>query len=254
MSVFYWFAKWTLGATLRLVFRPRVVGLENVPSRGAAIIASNHLSFSDSFFAPLVIPGRKVTFMAKAEYFTRRGIKGWFSRAFFKGIGQLSVDRSGGKASAAGLRTGLEVLQAGELLGIYPEGTRSPDGRLYRGRTGIARMVLEASVPVIPCAMVNTDRLQPPGQVVPKLVRPEVRFGKALDFSRYAGMESDRLVLRAITDEIMYELMKLSGQQYVDIYATKAKEQLRRHGKITSDDNGNSGTVGVASGRVADAE
>jgi 1-acyl-sn-glycerol-3-phosphate acyltransferase len=214
------------------VFRPRVVGLENVPAKGAAIIASNHLSFSDSFFAPLVIPGRKVTFMAKAEYFNRKGVKGWFSRVFFKSIGQLSVDRSGGRASAAGLRTGLEVLQAGELLGIYPEGTRSPDGRLYRGRTGIARMVLESGVPVIPCAMVNTDRLQPPGQVVPKIVQPEVRFGKPLDFARYAGLETDRLVLRAITDEIMYELMRLSGQEYVDIYATKAKELLKRFGKI----------------------
>jgi len=230
--VFYWLAKWTIGTTLRLVFRPRVVGLENVPAKGAAIIASNHLSFSDSFFAPLVIPGRKVTFMAKAEYFNRKGVKGWFSRVFFKSIGQLSVDRSGGRASAAGLRTGLEVLQAGELLGIYPEGTRSPDGRLYRGRTGIARMVLESGVPVIPCAMVNTDRLQPPGQVVPKIVQPEVRFGKPLDFARYAGLETDRLVLRAITDEIMYELMRLSGQEYVDIYATKAKELLKRFGKI----------------------
>jgi 1-acyl-sn-glycerol-3-phosphate acyltransferase len=230
--VFYWLAKWTIGTTLRLVFRPRVVGLDNVPAKGGAIIASNHLAFSDSFFAPLVIPGRKVTFMAKAEYFNRKGVKGWFSRVFFKSIGQLSVDRSGGKASAAGLRTGLEVLQSGELLGIYPEGTRSPDGRLYRGRTGIARMVLDARVPVVPCAMVNTDRLQPPGQVVPKSVRPEVRFGKPLDFSRYAGLETDRLVLRAITDEIMYELMRLSGQEYVDIYATKAKEQLKRFGKI----------------------
>jgi 1-acyl-sn-glycerol-3-phosphate acyltransferase len=230
--VFYWLAKWTIGTTLRLVFRPRVVGLENVPAKGAAIIASNHLSFSDSFFAPLVIPGRKVTFMAKAEYFNRKGVKGWFSRVFFKSIGQLSVDRSGGRASAAGLRTGLEVLQAGELLGIYPEGTRSPDGRLYRGRTGIARMVLESGVPVIPCAMVNTDRLQPPGQVVPKIVQPEVRFGKPLDFARYAGLETDRLVLRAITDEIMYELMRLSGQEYVDIYATKAKELLKRFGRI----------------------
>jgi 1-acyl-sn-glycerol-3-phosphate acyltransferase len=227
-SVFYWFLKWTLGASLRLVFRPKVVGVENVPAHGGAIIASNHLSFSDSFFAPLVIPGRKVTFMAKAEYFTRRGVKGTLSRWFFTSIGQLSVDRSGGKASASGLRTGLEVLEAGELLGIYPEGTRSPDGKLYRGRTGIARMVLETGVPVIPCAMINTDRLQPPGHLVPKVIRPEIRFGKPLDFSRYAGMESDRIVLRAITDEIMYELMRLSGQQYVDIYATKAKEELRR--------------------------
>jgi 1-acyl-sn-glycerol-3-phosphate acyltransferase len=227
-SVLYWFLKWTLGASLRLVFRPKVVGLENVPTHGGAILASNHLSFSDSFFAPLVIPGRKVTFMAKAEYFNQSGLKGTLSRWFFRGIGQLSVDRSGGKASASGLRTGLEVLQSGELLGIYPEGTRSPDGKLYRGRTGVARIVLEAGVPVIPCAMVNTDRVQPPGQLVPKVVRPEVRFGKPLDFSRYTGMETDRLVLRAITDEIMYELMRLSGQQYVDIYATKAKEQIQQ--------------------------
>jgi 1-acyl-sn-glycerol-3-phosphate acyltransferase len=248
--VFYWLAKWAIGTTLRVIFRPRAVGVENVPTKGAAIIASNHLSFSDSFFAPLVIPGRRVTFMAKAEYFTRGGIKGWFSRMFFKSIGQLSVDRSGGKASAAGLRTGLEVLQEGELLGIYPEGTRSPDGRLYRGRTGIARMVLEAGVPVIPCAMVNTDRLQPPGQVVPKLVRPEVRFGRPLEFSRYAGLESDRLVLRAITDEIMYELMRLSGQEYVDIYATKAKELLKKGKPVPASDVSVAGGVGAkAEGR-----
>jgi 1-acyl-sn-glycerol-3-phosphate acyltransferase len=220
--------------TLRIIFRPKVVGLENVPTEGAAIIASNHLSFSDSFFAPLVVPGRKVTFMAKAEYFNTRGVKGAVSRWFFRGAGQLSVDRSGGKASANGLTTGLEVLAAGELLGIYPEGTRSPDGHLYRGRTGVARMALEAGVPVIPCAMVNTDKLQPPGQVVPRrLVRPEVRFGTPLDFSRYAGLESDRLVLRAITDEVMYELMRLSGQEYIDIYATKAKEQIKK-GKLPS--------------------
>jgi len=127
-QVFYWFLKWTLGASLRLVFRPRVVGLENVPAHGGAIIASNHLSFSDSFFAPLVIPGRKVTFMAKAEYFNRSGMKGTLSRWFFRGIGQLSVDRSGGKASASGLRTGLEVLEAGELLvvpGVSPGGAPS---------------------------------------------------------------------------------------------------------------------------------
>jgi 1-acyl-sn-glycerol-3-phosphate acyltransferase len=232
--VFYWIFKWTLGLTLRIVFRPKVIGLENVPTEGAAIIASNHLSFSDSFFAPLVVPGRKVTFMAKAEYFNTRGLKGAVSRWFFRGAGQLSLDRSGGRASANGVSTGLEVLQSGELLGIYPEGTRSPDGHLYRGRTGVARMALEAGVPVIPCAMVNTDKLQPPGQLVPRrLVRPEVRFGKPLDFSRYAGLESDRLVLRAITDEVMYELMRLSGQEYIDIYATKAKEQIKK-GKVPS--------------------
>ena len=238
--MFYWVLKTLiLGPILRVLFRPWVEGLENVPDEGAAIFASNHLSFSDSIFLPLVVP-RRVTFLAKSDYFTGRGVKGRATAAFFKGAGQLPVDRSGGMAGEAALRSGMKVLRRGEMLGIYPEGTRSPDGRLYRGRTGVARMVLETGVPVIPCAMLNTERVQPPGQIIPRVVRPEVRFGRALDFSRYKGMESDRLVLRAITDEIMYELMRLSGQQYVDIYATKAKEQLRRHrpaGK-RSDDSG----------------
>ena len=223
--MFYWFLKKVvLGPVLRLLFRPWVEGLENVPADGPVIFASNHLSFSDSFFFPLVIP-RRVTFLAKAEYFTGKGLKGWLTARFFRGAGQLPVDRSGGRASESALRTGLRVLAKGEALGIYPEGTRSPDGRLYRGKTGVARMALEAKVVVIPVAMVGTDRIQPPGQKIPKVGRVGVRIGRPLDFSRYEGMEGDRFVLRSITDEIMYELMELSGREYVDVYAQKLKLQ-----------------------------
>jgi 1-acyl-sn-glycerol-3-phosphate acyltransferase len=224
--VFYWFLKRILiGPWLRIIFRPWVEGLENVPQTGPAILASNHLSFSDSFFMPLLVP-RRVTFIAKAEYFTGRGVKGRLSAGFFRAVGQIPVDRSGGRASEAALRSGLKILQRGELFAIYPEGTRSPDGRLYRGRTGVARLALEAGVPVIPCAMIDTEKLQPPGRILPKLIRPGVRIGKPLDFSRYEGMAGDRFVLRSMTDEIMYELMMLSGQEYVDMYATKAKELI----------------------------
>jgi 1-acyl-sn-glycerol-3-phosphate acyltransferase len=224
--VFYWVVKAIIGPLLRLVFRPWADGTENVPREGPAILASNHLSFSDHFFAPLPLP-RKVVFLAKSEYFTGRGLKGLASRAFFRGVGQIPVDRSGGQASERALRTGLRVLAHGELLGIYPEGTRTPDGRLYRGKTGVARLALEAKVPVIPTAMVGTFEFQPPGKIAPRLwVRPGVRFGKPLDFSRYYGLHEDRIVLRAITDEIMYELMNLAGQEYVDEYAQRNK--LRR--------------------------
>ena len=143
-------------------------------------------------------------------------------------MGQVPIDRSGGAASEAALRTGKRILAEGHLLGLYPEGTRSPDGRLYRGRTGIARMALETGVPVVPVAMINTDVVQPTGQVIPRLGRVGIRIGKPLDFSRYAGMEGDRFVLRSITDEIMYELMLLSGQEYVDTYATQAKLELEQ--------------------------
>jgi 1-acyl-sn-glycerol-3-phosphate acyltransferase len=226
--LFYWFLKKViLGPVLRLFFRPYVIGLENVPEDGAVIFASNHLSFSDSFFFPLLVP-RRITFLAKADYFTGKGVKGWLTAKFFRGAGQLPVDRSGGRASEAALRTGLRVLSKGEALGIYPEGTRSPDGRLYRGKTGVARMALEAHVPVIPVVMIDTEKIQPPGRVIPKIGRVGVKIGKPLDFSRYEGMEGDRFVLRSITDEIMYELMELSGQEYVDVYATAAKERAKR--------------------------
>jgi 1-acyl-sn-glycerol-3-phosphate acyltransferase len=198
--------------------------MENIPSSGPVILASNHLSFSDSIFLPLQAR-RPVVFLAKSEYFTGKGIKGALTRWFFKSTGQLPIDRSGGKASEASLNTGLKVLSQGQVLGIYPEGTRSPDGRLYRGRTGIARMVLEAKVPIIPVAMIDTEKVQPIGKRLPRIRRIGVVVGTPLDFSRFDGMEGDRIILRAVTDEIMYELRKLSGQEYVDIYASSAKEK-----------------------------
>jgi 1-acyl-sn-glycerol-3-phosphate acyltransferase len=245
--VFYWLAKAILGPFLRLVFRPWSEGTENVPRIGPAIIASNHLSFSDHFFAPLPLP-RKVVFLAKAEYFTGHGIKGLFSKAFFIGLGQIPMDRSGGEASERALSTGLRVLAAGHLLGIYPEGTRTPDGRLFRGKTGVARLALESRVPVIPCAMVGGFEFQPPGKLAPRLrIRPGVRFGRPLDFSRYYGLETDRLVLRAVTDEIMYEIMKLSGQEYVDQYAQAFKAQRqaarRAHPAGASAESGTDGSA-----------
>ena len=221
----YWVVKWILTPLLRLLFRPWVEGLENIPEEGPAILASNHLSFLDSIFLPLVVP-RRITFLAKSDYFTERGVKGRMKAVFFKGVGQLPVDRTGGSASAAALSTGKRVLAEGKLLGIYPEGTRSPDGRLYRGKTGVARMAIEAGVPVIPCAMIGTFEVQPPGTAMPKIQRVGVRIGAPLDFSRYEGMQSDRFVLRSITDEIMYELMLASGQEYVDHYAAKAKAEI----------------------------
>lgn len=226
-ELIYGAMKFSLGGSLKLAFRPWVEGLENVPAEGPAILASNHLSFSDSFFLPAVLD-RKVTFIAKAEYFTTPGVKGRLTAAFFKGVGQLPVDRSGARgAGEAAIKAGIEVIEGGGLFGIYPEGTRSPDGRLYRGKPGgLARVALATGAPVIPVAMIDTEKIQPPGKVVPKLMRPGIRIGKPLDFSRYHGMDGDRFILRSVTDEVMYEIMKLSGQEYVDIYATAAKRQI----------------------------
>ncbi len=222
----YWFLKYfVIGPWLRVLFRPWIEGLEHVPTKGAAIVASNHLSFSDSFFLPLMVP-RPITFLAKSDYFTGRGIKGLFTKAFFAGVGQVPIDRSGGRASEAAIRTGTRILGRGSLLGIYPEGTRSPNGLLYRGKTGLARMALEARVPIIPVAMIGTFEIQPPGVIKPRLRRVGIRIGPALDFSRYEGLEDDRFILRSVTDEVMYELMSLSGQEYVDMYASRAKELI----------------------------
>lgn len=214
-----------VGPFARMIWRPQIEGLEHVPDEGPAIIASNHLSFCDSLFLPLAVP-RKITFLAKSDYFTGRGIKGRFVAWFFRSVGQVPVDRSGGRASEAAIDTGLRVLGQDHLLGIYPEGTRSPDGKLYRGRTGVARMALEARVPVIPVGVIGTNKVQPPGKIMLRGGRVTIRFGEPLDFARYQGMEDDRFILRSITDELMYELMELSGQEYVDMYATRAKELL----------------------------
>ncbi len=226
--MFYWFLKLiALGPLLRLVFRPQTDGVDNVPEDGPAILACNHLSYADWLFMPLTLP-RRVTFVAKAEYFTTPGIKGWLQKQFFSGSGQVPIDRAGADAAAGALMSAKRVLQDGGLFGIYPEGTRSHDGRLYRGKTGVARLTLESGVPVIPCAVIGTDIVAPPGKKFGSVTRPVVRFGKPLDFSRYEGMENDRYILRSITDEIMYEIMRLSGQEYVDKYATVAKEEQKK--------------------------
>ncbi|MEN3309647.1 MAG: 1-acyl-sn-glycerol-3-phosphate acyltransferase [Micromonosporaceae bacterium] len=232
--VVYWLLKYViLGPWLRLIFWPRVEGRDNVPRHGPAIIASNHLSFADSIFMPLMVK-RRVTFVAKAEYFTGRGIKGFLVRMFFVGTGTIPVDRSGGRAAQAAIDTGLRILREGKLFGIYPEGTRSPDGRLYRGKTGVARLALESGAPVIPVVMLNADEIQPPGRKLPRLIRPRIRFGRPLDFSRYQGMSGDRFIERAVTDEIMYELMDLSGREYVDVYAQKVKSGQEKAAAIAA--------------------
>jgi 1-acyl-sn-glycerol-3-phosphate acyltransferase len=207
---------------LMILFRPKVKGLRNVPASGPVIIASNHLSFSDSIFMPLVVP-RKVTFLAKSEYFTSPGPKGLLKKLTFIALGQVPVDRSGGRRSEAALITGLKILAEGKCLGIYPEGTRSPDGRLYKGRTGIARLAIESGAPIIPVAMFNTEKIQPTGTVVPKVMRVEMIFGEPLYFE---GDSTDLLYLREVTDKIMATIQELSGQEYVDTYATKAKKNL----------------------------
>ena len=209
-----------------LAFRPKVRGLRHVPSKGPVIIASNHLSFSDSIFMPLVVP-RKVTFLAKSEYFTSPGPKGLLKKLTFIALGQVPVDRSGGRRSEAALITGLKVLAEGKCLGIYPEGTRSPDGRLYKGRTGIARLAIESGAPIIPVAMFNTEKIQPTGTVVPKVMRVEMIFGEPMYFE---GDSTDLLYLRVVTDKIMATIQALSRQEYVDTYATKAKKNLEEEG------------------------
>lgn len=222
--LFYWFLKFlALGPMLKTVFRPRTEGKHNVPASGPVILASNHLSYADWLFVPLTVR-RKVSYVAKAEYFTTPGFKGWLQKMFFTGAGQIPIDRSGASAAEGALLSAKKVLEDGGIFGIYPEGTRSPDGRLYRGRTGVARMAIETGAPVIPVGVSNTDVIAPPDKLFGKIVRPLVRYGEPLDFSRYQGMENDRFVLRAVTDEIMYEIMKLSGQEYVDEYANRKRK------------------------------
>ncbi|MGH3728220.1 MAG: lysophospholipid acyltransferase family protein [Micromonosporaceae bacterium] len=224
----YWVLKFiVLGPWLKLVWRPKVEGLEHIPDDGPAILASNHLSFSDSIFLPLVLK-RKIVFVGKSEYFTGRGFKGWFNRFFFTGVGTIPVDRTGGRAAQAALETAKRVLGEGKLFGIYPEGTRSPDGKLYRGKTGVARLALETGAPVIPALMMNTDEIQPVGKILPRVMRVHIRLGRPLNFSRYAGLAGDRFIERSVTDEIMYEMMELSGREYIDQYAAKVKAALEK--------------------------
>jgi 1-acyl-sn-glycerol-3-phosphate acyltransferase len=223
-AMWYWLFKYIfLGPLLQLLGRPKVEGLEYVPSSGPVILASNHLAVMDSFFLPLVVR-RRITFLAKSEYFTGTGLKGWLSRWFFTALGQVPIDRSNADAAQAALDTAERVLGGGKLLGMYPEGTRSPDGRLYKGKTGLGRLALDTGVPVIPVAMIGTNVVNPPGTTMLRFGRVTVRFGKPMDFSRFDGLAGNRFIERAVTDEVIYELMELSGQEYVDIYAASVKE------------------------------
>ncbi|GAS93321.1 1-acylglycerol-3-phosphate o-acyltransferase [Mycolicibacterium canariasense] len=212
-----------MGPLLRLLGRPKVQGLEYVPDSGPVILASNHLAVADSFYLPLVVR-RRITFLAKAEYFTGTGIKGKLTKFFYSSTGQVPIDRTDADSAQAALQTAQRILAQGKLLGMYPEGTRSPDGRLYKGKTGLARIALESGIPVIPVAMIGTNVVNPPGSKMWHFGRVEVRFGKPMDFSRFEGLAGNRFIERAVIDEVMYELMRLSGQEYVDLYAADVKE------------------------------
>jgi 1-acyl-sn-glycerol-3-phosphate acyltransferase len=212
-----------LGPLLRLMYRPRILGLENIPAEGAAILAANHQSFLDDFLLPLAVPRRKVVFLAKADYFDK-----WYLRWFFKAANVIPVRRESRSASEAALQAGVEALREGKLIGIFPEGTRSPNGKLYRGKTGMARMALEAQVPVIPVAIRGTFEALPYDRKVPRTGKVEIRFGEPLRFDRHYETPSDRFVLRSVTDEIMYEIMLLSGQEYVDQYGSRTKGSMDR--------------------------
>ena len=223
--MWYWLFKYIfMGPVLTLLGRPKIEGLEYVPDDGAVILASNHLAVADSFYLPLVVK-RRITFLAKSEYFTGAGIKGWFQRWFYTVAGQVPIDRTDADSAQAALDTAARILNEGKLLGMYPEGTRSPDGRLYKGKTGVARMALEAGVPVIPVAMLGTDRVNPIGSRTWRPHKVHIKIGEPLDFSRYHGMAGDRFIERSMTDEIMYALMELTGQTYVDMYAASVKER-----------------------------
>ena len=205
------------------IWRPTVRGLEHVPETGGVILASNHLSFADSLVIPIVVP-RKVVFLAKSDYFTGTGVKGALSRAWFSGLGMLPVDRDDSKAALASLDTALEVLGRGEAFGIYPEGTRSRDGRLYRGRTGVAHLALTAGVPVVPVGLTGTEKLQPVGSNLPRVVPVTVEFGEPIDFTgRYDGVPTGR-ARREATDEIMAAIQRLSGQEEAGVYNDRAAD------------------------------
>src|SRR5690242_6407399 len=224
--MWYWLFKYIfMGPLLSLLGRPKVEGLEHVPHSGPMILASNHLAVADSFYLPLVVR-RRITFLAKQEYFTGSGLKGRLTAWFYTVAGQVPIDRTDADSAQAALTTAARILGGGKLLGMYPEGTRSPDGRLYKGKTGLARLALETQVPVIPVAMIGTDVVNPPGSKMWRFGRVTVRFGAPMDFSRFEGLAGNRFIERAVIDEVMYELMRLSGQEYVDLYAADVKEQV----------------------------
>lgn len=212
-------AKAVLSPVFRGLWRINTVGLENLPSAGGAVLCPNHTSVIDSFFLPLVLP-RRITYVGKAEY-----MDSWKTKHLFPAMGMIPIDRSGGNASERALNTAARVIEAGELFGIYPEGTRARDGRLHRGHTGPARLALRTGVPIVPVGILGTREIQPPEAKLPRpFKRAEVRFGRPIDVARYADRVDDRMVLRQIIDEVMYAIRELTGQEYVDEYATKKAE------------------------------
>ena len=223
MPLLYTIGKLTVAPALRLAFRPHVEGLEHIPATGGAIFAGNHLSVADELLLGTVVP-RHLAFWAKSEYFTGTGVKGAFSKFVMTGLGAIPVERAGGRAALSAFDAAIPVLKAGDLVAVYPEGTRSPDGRLYRGRTGAARLAVAAGVPIIPVGVTGTDKAQPIGTRVPRPGRAEIgiRFGKPLDFT---GRPDDRTSLREMTDELMSEIQKLTGQEYVPRYAPRRSEK-----------------------------
>jgi len=215
----------TLAPALRAVYRPTVSGAEHVPTTGPVILAANHQSFADEFFIPLGAR-RQVLYFAKAEYFTTPGLRGRAMAAFFHGMGQVPVARSDTRSAAAVIEIGVEVLQDGGALGIFPEGTRSPDGRMYKGKTGVIRVALETGAPVIPVVMSGTEAVNPPGSRLWHFGRVRITVCPPLDFSRYRDFADDRQVVRSATDELMWVLANNSGQEYVDSYAADVKARL----------------------------
>jgi 1-acyl-sn-glycerol-3-phosphate acyltransferase len=220
----YQLSRVVIGPFLHAIGRPKVVGIENIPPTGPAILASNHLSFIDSMYLPLMID-RPVVFPAKAEYFTARGPLGRLWAAYLRSTNQLEMDRGGARSAQATLEAAVELLRAGELFGFYPEGTRSPDGRLYRGRSGIGWLALNSGAPVIPVAMMGTRKMLPPGAPLPRPTRIEIRIGKPLEFGHLAG-EPPAKARRVVADEVMRAIGELSGQEYVHLYASDVKTRL----------------------------
>ena len=225
----YQLSRVVMGPVLHVLGRPKAVGEENVPSSGPAILASNHLSFIDSMYLPLMID-RPVVFPAKAEYFTAKGPLGRLWAAYLRSTNQLEINRDGARSAQATLEAAVEILRAGELFGFYPEGTRSPDGRLYRGRSGIGWLALNSGAPVIPVAMMGTRKMLPPGAPVPRPTRIEIRIGKPLEFGHLAG-EPQARARRVVADEVMQAIRELSGQEYVHQYASDVKAKLAGDGE-----------------------
>lgn len=217
----YWVIKAIVTPVMRIIVRVKVEGKENLPTSGPVILAANHRSFIDSLFIPLVVK-RRVTFVAKAEYFDSKKTA-WF----FRGVGQIPIRREGGSASDGALAAAADVLNDGGVFGIYPEGTRTRTGRLHRGHTGVARLALQCNAPIVPIGLVGTDEVQPVDRKLPRFGRTvTVRFGEPIDMQHYHHEDHDHLTLRAITDEVMFELQSLSGYEYDDTYATKKAERL----------------------------